>query len=134
MSSPVPFDNAVTLLTAASLGYPMSVPNTTFVRPEPPAPWFRVDSVSHSLAPIELGGGGWQEEGTLYIDVFVPLGSGYSTARTLAKAITNVFRQAPLGDVHYMSTAIGTGGVIQPNGNWWCLTVSVDFKYQDVSI
>lgn len=132
MSSPVPFDDAVAKLQAAALGYPIALPNEHFDVPEPPGPWLSVSATSTMLAPSDLGADVWLEEGTFYVDVMIPTGSGTSTARTLAKNVANVFRGLGPEDVVYRSATIGGGSVGTEDGLWWCLTVSVDWRYQDV--
>jgi hypothetical protein len=132
VSSPVPFDDALAKLQAANLGYTIALPNEQFDVPEPPAPWLSVSATSTMLAPADLGANVWQEEGTFYIDVMVPSGSGTSTARTLAKDVANVFRGLGPENVVYLSTAIGSGSVGTDDGLWFCITVSVDWRYQDV--
>lgn len=133
MSSPVPFNDVVAKLQAANLGYPIALPNTPFKRPNPVGPWLRVECTSHTLLPIELNGGAWQEQGTAFIEVFVPGGSGTGAARTIAKAVSNVFRGLPPEDVVYLGGSIGAGSVTETDGMWWCLTVTVDWRYQDTT-
>ena len=133
MSSPAPFDDVRNRLTAAALGYSIAWPNTVFKRPQPPAPWLRVECTSNVIGPIEVGGGVWQEDGTAYIDVFVPAGSGTDLARTIAKNVSNAFRGVAAQPVVYLGGSIGAGQIAEADGMWWCLTVSVDWKYQDTT-
>ena len=133
MSSPVPFADAESRILAANLGVPVAWPNTTFTKPNPPAPWLSVDITSHILGPVELAGGVWQEEGTLFVDVFVPVGTGSAGARTLAKAVSNIFRGLDAGPVVYLGGSIGNGSVAEPDGMWWLITVTVQWRYQDAS-
>lgn len=133
MSSPAPFADISAKIEAAALGYPIAYPNVPFKRPNPPGPWLRVDVTSNTLAPIELGARVWQEDGTAYVDVFVPAGSGSSTARTIAKDVANVFRGLGPEDVVYLGGSIGQGTIAEVDGMWWCLTVTIDWRYQDIS-
>lgn len=131
MSSPAPFNDARSLIIAANLGVPIAWPNEVFDKPEPVAPWIHVEMTSDVMAPIELSGGVWQEEGTLYIDVFVPTGTGTDAARTLAKNASNIFR-AVSGPVVYLGGSIGNGSVSENDGMWWLITVTVRWRYQDI--
>ena len=137
MSSPAPFNDARTRIIAANLGVPISWPNEPFAKPQPfnnanvPQPWLVVRMTSDVLEPIELGGAVWQEEGRLYVDVMVPTGSGSDTARTLAKAAADVFRGVSIGPLTYLGGSIGNGITADENGEWWCLTVVIDWRYQD---
>lgn len=135
MSSAAPFADISAKLVAAALGYPIWYPNATFRPPTPPSPWLRLSVTSDVLAPIELGANVWQENGTAYIEVIVPAYSGSTTARTIAKSVANVFRGiAPPYTVVYMDASIGDGLVQPVNGAWWGLTVSIDWKYQDIQV
>jgi hypothetical protein len=131
VSSPVPFNDAKARIQAANLGVPVSWPNTVFRKPSPPGPWLSVDITSHVLAPIELSGGMWQEEGTLYVDVFVPNGTGSDAARTLAKNVSNLFRGQYSGPIIYNGGSIGNGTITEQDGMWWVITVTVAWRYQD---
>jgi len=133
MSSPVPFDDVRSKLEAANLGYPIAWPNTVFRRPQPPGPWLSVECTSRTLVPIEISGGVWQEEGTAFIDVFVPAGSGTDTARSIAKAVANVFRGLGAEPVVYLGGSIGAGVTTESDGMWWTLPVTVDWRYQDTT-
>lgn len=133
MSSFVPFDTARTLLTAAALGYPIAWPNMTFKKPNPAGPFLQVECVSHNDSPIELSGGSWQEDGTLYVDVAVPTGTGTDLARTIAKNVFNVFRGQYGGPVVYNGGSIGNGSIVEADGMWWVLTVAIQWKWQDTS-
>jgi hypothetical protein len=132
MSSPVPFADGVALLTGAALGYPIALPNAVFVKPQPPAPWLRVEVMSHMLAPIDIGANVWQEDGTTFIDIIVPANSGTTLARTIAKNAANAFRNLGPRPVVYTAGSL-TAGVAGPDGMWWTLTFSMDWTYQDTT-
>src|SRR3954467_3373536 len=131
MASPAPFNDFRTLLTAANLGYPIAWPNTNFGAPEPPAPWLSVQAESRTLDPIEIPARSWSEEGTFYIDVSVPAGTGTDLARTIAKNVANIVRGLGPRDVVYLGGAVSNGGVGEEDGLWWTMTVSIDFRYDD---
>lgn len=137
MSSLAPYADARSLLEAANLVPAANVAwqNEPFQEPagDPAPPWLAVECVGHVLQPVELGGGVWQEEGTLYVHVMVPAGSGTDTARTLAKQVANVFRGLGPRQVIYRGASIGNSAPTDPQGIWWGLTVTVEWVYQDVS-
>lgn len=136
--SPEPWNDAKALLLAANIVDPALIqwPNDPWQNPEPPVPWLKVEAVGHMLEPVDIGADVWQEDGTLYVDVNVPSGSGDSDARVLAKQVANTYRG--LGargvSVSYTSASIGAGEVRPENGNWWTLTVSIDWRYQDSNV
>lgn len=136
MSSFVPFDDARTLLLAANLVSPSLIewPNEPFQEPkgDPPSTWLSVEAQGHTLSPIEIGANVWQEEGTLFINVMTPAGRGTDAARQLAKSIANVYRGLPARNVVYKSASIGAGMLVEERGIWWMITVSIDWKYQDI--
>jgi hypothetical protein len=141
MSSPAPYNDAVALLQAAGLGVAIHLQNDgTFTEPQPHDPntgasvlWLAVENTSDILEPIELSGGAWQEEGTLYVFVMAPAGDGTTAARALAKNVSNVFRNLGPRNVVYLGGSIGLGHVDDADGKWWTLPVSVRWRYQDFS-
>lgn len=136
MSSFAPFDDARTLLLAANLVPASHIhwPNEPFREPagDPPALWLMVESIGTLLDPIEMGGGAWQESGTVFVHIMTPINAGSDAARALAKSIANVFRGLPARNVVYRGASIGDGLHTDPAGMWWALTVSVDWVYQDI--
>lgn len=140
MSSLAPFDDARTLLNAAALGVTIHWPNDfTFTEPAPldasdnAVLWLAVDCTGQALDPVDIGANVWQEEGTLYVNVMAPAGTGSDDARTLAKNVANVFRNLGPRNVVYLGASIGTGVIEELNGKWWCLPVSIDWRYQDTT-
>lgn len=130
--SPEPWADARARLIAAALGLPISWPNEPFDQPDASAgAYVEVESTGDVLAPIEYGGGGWQEEGRLYFHVNTPAYTGSDQARAVAKDIANVYRFTGPGPTRYFGAAIGPGQPNETNGAWWTLTVIVDWKYQD---
>lgn len=131
MSSIVPYDDAVALLQAANLGYPIQYPNINFTQPQG-TPWMAMNMTGDLLEPIELNGGAWQEEGTLLVQIIVPTGTGSRLARTLGKQVANVFRNLGPRDVVYFQMSIGENTMDVPVGNWWVMGVTVLYRWQDV--
>lgn len=134
MTSPTPWADARAKIEAAALVPPDRVywPNEPFVLPEPPAVWLAVESEGDVMAPIELGGRTWQEEGTFYVHVMAPAGQGTAEARVLAEAVMGLFRGLGPASMTYLGGAIGRGGP-SDDGAWWRLSASVDFKFQTVA-
>lgn len=141
MSSLVPWDDAIALLTAANLQYngsaiPIQQSNMNFVQPEPPSMFLSVEMAGQSLAPIELGEthSVWEEKGQLYVHVVVPSGFGSRDARDMAKQIANIYRGLGPRNVVWRRATIGIGGTSDDNGSWWGLTIAVDYSYQDIMV
>lgn len=138
MSSPVPWGDAKTKFEAAALIDPtlVSWPNEGFVVPAPQdvTAWIAVEMTSTVLEPIELGGAVWEEAGILWVHIFVPWGSGSDVARLLAKNVVNAYRSLPVGDITYTRASFGDGGRDEVNGNWWRMTASIEWQYQDITV
>jgi len=135
MSSFVPFDDARTLLLAGNVIDPALIhwPNEPFVEPtgEPPAIFLSIECVGDLIAPIEMTGGAWEEQGCFYVHVNTPAGFGTDEARKIAKNVSNLYRDLPPRNVVYRGGSIGNGQPSEPTGHWWQLTVSIDWIYQD---
>ncbi len=132
MSSPVPWTDARSRIEAAAFGVPIEWPNEPFEQPTSGL-WLSVQMESGFLGPVEVGGKVWQEEGTLYVEVIAQNGTGTLPSRALGKQIVDLFRQIPPPEsVVYLSAGLGSGAPRGTDGNWWSLTVSVDWRYQDI--
>lgn len=144
MSSPAPFNDARSRLEAANLGVTLAWPNEAFDVPPPPAStpvvdplpymWAAVEMTGFTLAPIEIGAGVWQETGTLYVHIMTPTGWGTDAARTLGKTVANTFRGLPGASIVYTRASIGDSAAEDEDGAWWRLTVSIDWRYQDINV
>lgn len=135
--SPTPWNDARSRLLAAGLvpAGMIEFPNEPFQEPDAStgAAWLSVEAVGDILSPIEMGGGGWQEEGRLFVHVMVPAFSGSDAARTLAKAVANVYRFSGPNPTRYNGASIGGGEKANVEGTLWRLTVILDWKFQDTA-
>lgn len=78
---------------ARSAGLFVEWPNETGAdRPSPPAPWVSVEVAAEATAPIEIGIGTWQENGSVWLSIMVPTGSGIETGLALRKGLSTAFR------------------------------------------
>lgn len=129
MSSPAVWTDARARLEAAALA-PVAWPNEAFAPPEPPGPWIAVEVYGDLSEPIEIGGGTWQESGTLLLHVMVPTGTGIAAGLALRKAAANLFRGLPPGPVLYDGARFDPGGA-DDDGLWHRLSVGISYRYQD---
>lgn len=144
MSSPAPFNDARTRLEAADLGITIQWPNETVTLPGPPMSspvsdllpymWAAVQMTGYTLAPMEVGAGVWLETGTLYVHIMTPTGFGTDDARTLGKTVANTFRGLPGSSIVYLRASIGDSRAEDEDGAWWRLTVTIDWRYQDIDV
>ena len=112
---------------------PIRFENETFTPPEKKA-W-----ISMSLSGVLYGQASigaptqadnrWDEGGTLWLPVFVPVGSGSSRPRQLAKQIADLFRGRTMlsGNLEFLDAFIGEGGQAQEEGNWFELPLGIEF-------
>ncbi len=114
---------------------PIRFENDPFKKPNPPTPWIAV-ALTGVLYGQEFIGASqqsdnrWDENGHLWMLVFVPAGSGSSQARKLAKALANIFRGLTLlsGNLEFMDAFIGEGEPAPEEGNWYKLTVVIEWR------
>jgi len=136
MSSPEVWTDAQVLIrdTAATLDIPVAWPNEVFdALPEPPAPFVAVELQGDGAEPYEMTGGVWREDGSLYLHVMVPTGSGITEGLRLRKALADGFRGLPPRAVVYSSFGFDPGSNDE-EGNWHRLTLRVFYHYQDIGI
>lgn len=123
----------------------------TFQNEEPDAPWPPVDG-SNNLLPwvhLEINSDGnrvigqgtpgaltWQKQGVIAVHVFVPRGVGTGLAVGYADAIGEIFRAAKFYDgvtagcyVRTWAPDVDSGGSASDDGNWYRVTMTVDFEY-----
>lgn len=136
MSSPAPWLDARGRIEASGLiaADLIQWPNEPFVEPvNPRVMWINVTMTGDTLEPIELGPARtWREEGGLAIDIYTPAGAGSLDARTLGKALVNLFRNVPTSAIVYTRASIGDGQAEDIDGVWWRFTVSVAYRYGDI--
>lgn len=135
MASNTVYDAVRAHLEAFWSATPIAWENELFDRPEPAAPWIMVEMVGDLYAQMSIGAGvqsenRWDEEGVLLLHVFVPSGTGASTARAYAKSLADLFRGALLiGDsLEFLDASIGMGQPGDDDGLWWRISVSVDWR------
>lgn len=125
------------LAAAASLGLPVLMPNEDAgERPNPPAPWIDLEVSANSSETIELGGRIWNEEGTIWIHVMVPVGTGIATGLALRKGMANAFRVVPdpiMGLVYRNEMAMDPAGPATDDGVYRPLTLLVRYHFQDTT-
>lgn len=81
----------------------------------------------------DAGDNRWDERGTLWFHVFTPRGTGSRDARRIAKALANMFRGRRLlnDDLEFGDADMGAGDPGAENGNYYLLSVSLDWRRID---
>ncbi len=79
---------------------------------------------------IEPGQNRWDEDGTLWFHIFTPRGTRSRESRRIGKALANMFRGHLLLDdqLEFMDADMGAGDPGQENGNYYLLSVSIDWR------
>lgn len=72
----------------------------------------------------------WDERGHLWLPVMVPVGSGGSRARQIAKLLADIFRGRTMlsGSLEFLDTFIGEGSPSAEEGNWFELPVAIEWR------
>src|SRR4051812_40635933 len=99
-----------------------------------PVPWVMVEMTGTLYGQQSIGAADpvsanrWDEEGDLWLHVFVPAGSGGRVARTYAKTLANLFRGVQLASDHleFMDATIGMGQPGDDEGLWFRISVKIE--------
>lgn len=118
---------------------PLALENDGVDRAEPIAAYVAMEIMGSYYDQQSIGAdpqedNRWDEEGTLYLHVFVPSGTGGQTARGHAKTLVDLFRGTRLlsdQSLEFLSASIGTGERGDDNGNYWRVSVSIDWRRWD---
>jgi hypothetical protein len=112
--------------------------NEEFIKPDPPSPWIAVAITGVLYGQQSLGASvqadnRWDEQGHLWLPVFVPIGTGGSRARQLAKQLADIFRGLTLlsGSLEFRDAFIGDGGPSVETGNWYELICAIEWRRID---
>jgi len=134
MSSDIVYAALREFITEIWTETPIAWPNEPFSDPEPPAPWIMVqmqgaDYEQQSIGAETPSANRWVETGSLYVHVFVPVGTGELEATRLARVMAEFLRGIELpGDIQLDGMSIGAGERGDEDGNWW--RVSLFAHYQ----
>jgi hypothetical protein len=101
--------------------------------PSTQTPWARV-TIRHSTSnQSSLSGASgakmWDRMGTLWVQIFTPIGGGNVEGYRLAQLVTNAFQAAKSGEVWFRNSRINEVG---SDGAFEQINVLTDFLYNDV--
>ncbi|TAI67579.1 phage tail terminator-like protein [Bradyrhizobium sp. Leo170] len=84
-------------------------------------------------AGIDQAANRWDEDGTLWLHVFTPRGTGSREARRIAKGLANMFRGLTMlnGRLEFMDADMGAGDPGAENANYYLLSVSIEWRVID---
>lgn len=101
--------------------------------------WVQIVLDTHLYGQESIGAGTqaenrWDEDGTLWFHVFTPKGTGSREPRRLGKALANLFRGTVLaGGLEFGDADMGAGDPGKENGNYYLLSVSIDWRVTDAT-
>lgn len=76
----------------------------------------------------------WDEEGTVFMYVMVPTGTGAADAYGYARSLVDIFRGVTLmsGRLEFMDATIGYGEHPEEEGNWYRISVNQAWRLVNV--
>lgn len=127
---------AIVQAAADALGLLVSWPNAEIEEPEalPDGtlpPFLAVEIEADGAEPIELGGATWDEQGTLWLHLLIPTGSGITEGGQIRKALADAFRGRPGGALLWSRYRFPPGGQDENSGNWYRLSLGVEYSFTD---
>lgn len=86
-----------------------------------------------SIGAITQAANRWDEEGTLWLHVLVPMGTGGSTARAYAKQLADLFRGLVLlsNSLEFREAFIGRGQPGHEDGAYYRVSVYINWRRMD---
>ncbi len=141
MASDVVFDAIKTYLTDNWSSSPLQWENEVAINTNDPvtgtpAPWVMPEMTGTLYGQESIGAetqatNRWDEEGQLWLHVFVPVGTGGHTARHLAKSLADLFRGTTLlsGNLEFLDAQIGMGEPGSEDGTWFRVSLKIDWRH-----
>lgn len=100
-----------------------------------PTPWIAVGMSGvvygqQSMGAARQADNRWDEDGTLWLPVYVASGTGSSRARQLAKLIADLFRGLTMlsGSLEFGDAFIGAGAASEEDGNWYEIPLGIEWR------
>lgn len=130
MATDIVFQAVEAFLRANWTTTPLVFENERFPPPAAKTPFVHVEMQSNIWDQKSIGSGDpskerWDEEGTIWLHVMVPTGSGSTTARQYARQLVLLFRgKTLLSNLTFRSASIGDG---QERGGYWAITATLEF-------
>lgn len=86
-----------------------------------------------SIGANPHGDNRWDEEGSIWLHVTVPRGSGMLAGRGAARAMAEMFRGTLLLSerLEFMDAVIGPGQAGDEDGNWFVISVNIDWRLME---
>jgi Bacteriophage related domain of unknown function len=108
------------------------------IPPKTVVPWIEIEMTGTDYTEESLGAGNprdnrWDEQGLLFINIYVQSGTGSVLGRTYAKQLVDLFRGLSLIDdaLEFRDSVIGMGRPGLVSGNWYMIPVHVEWRRQN---
>lgn len=138
MASGAVYDAIRAYLDGAWTTTPIAWENEQFTPPDPPSPFLEVEMTGTNYGQQSLGASlqrdnRWDEEGVLFLNLQIPLGTGASQGRTYAKTLADLFRGTRLlsDSLEFRDAFIGVGRPGRTDGNWWLVPIDIEWRRMD---
>ena len=128
------FDAVKAYLQANWTATPIAWPNEPFDKPEPPSAWILAEILGGDFLQMSIGAGSaaanrWEDTGSLFVHVFVPIDSGDRECWQRATALATMLKGLILpGGTTFNSMSIGNGEHGDNTGAWWRRSLHARFR------
>lgn len=136
MASPEAFDAIHDHLAFAWEETVLLFENDTLLSPDSQTPFVYVEIVGDILEQDTFGAPGqneWIEAGAAYLHVMVPDGTGSREARAIGGRLVALFREVPIGTMHFNTMSIGSGEPGRSFPNYFAMTVTIGWDRRDTT-
>jgi hypothetical protein len=137
MSSPTAFDLIHDHLEASWSETDLVFENEPYDLPDKPTHFVYVEVVGDAYEQDTIGAPGnnmWLEAGAIYLHVMTPDGIGSLEARQIGNRLTYLFREQPLGGIHFRRMSIGAGEPGKTFGNYYAMTATIEWDRHDITV
>jgi hypothetical protein len=135
MSTAITFTALEDYLRAEWTATPIVFENETSPIADDPAAFVFVEIFGDYLAQETFGAPGenlWREEGEIRAHVLVPNGTGTRVARGYASDLADFFKEVEVSGIHFRQMSIGAGEPGRDDGNYYRMTLSIDWSRDQI--
>jgi hypothetical protein len=134
MSAPAVWEDAKARIRAVAGQHnlPVELPNEG--KTDGGGLYVRAEIHSSGAAQLDLDNSVWIEEGMVAVDLMVPTGTGFDQANAIRHEFGRAFRRGiPPQGLVYLEQGSLPGEQGDDAGNWYRLTLSVSWSFQDLT-
>lgn len=113
---------------------PIYYRNERFELPDEPTPFIVIEVLTYYEKLAAFGGGRganeWEDQGSIFVRVFVPVDQGEETAMAIRDAISTIFRGQRFDNVSCFGVVPAGGDSKADDGNYYEVAAVVEFSYR----